>query len=235
MEPEPRYVGIDVAKARLEVAVRPTGEGGTSPYDEAAVQGLVSQLEQLEPVMVLLEASGGLEVPLVAAPAAGHADPGSQLPGCPQTPGDGPAGLGEESPGVRQGRRTSQDRGAHRLAQRGAGGAGQWAWAGPAPESGMAREGGVAAHGSLGGTATLLDPTGLSAGTGGPGPKGDLRPGGEPPQSGHSSLLPMAAGGRQAQETGPHRLHAQALVILNAMLKHRSPWCTLTHQAANSP
>ena len=174
MEPEPRYVGIDVAKARLEVAVRPTGEGWTSPYDEAAVQGLVSQLEQLEPVMVLLEASGGLEVPLVAALAAGHADPGSQLPGCPQTPGDGPAGLGEESPGVRQGRRTSQDRGAHRLAQRGAG---QWAWAGPAPESGMAREGGVAAHGSRGGTATLLDPTGLSAGTGGPGPKGDLRPG----------------------------------------------------------
>ena len=28
MEPEPRYVGIDVAKARLDVAVRPTGEGG---------------------------------------------------------------------------------------------------------------------------------------------------------------------------------------------------------------
>ena len=25
------------------------------------------------------------------------------------------------------------------------------------------------------------------------------------------------------------------LVILNAMLKHRSPWCTLTYQAANSP
>ena len=71
MEPEPRYVGIDVAKARLEVAVRPTGEGWTSPYDEAAVQGLVSQLEQLEPVMVLLEASGGLEVPLVAALAVG--------------------------------------------------------------------------------------------------------------------------------------------------------------------
>ena len=70
MEPEPRYVGIDVAKARLDVAVRPTGEGWTSPYDEAAVQGLVAQLEQLEPVMVLLEASGGLEVPLVAALAA---------------------------------------------------------------------------------------------------------------------------------------------------------------------
>ena len=70
MEPEPRYVGIDVAKARLDVAVRPTGEGWTSPYDEAAVQGLVSQLEQLEPVMVLLEVSGGLEVPLVAALAA---------------------------------------------------------------------------------------------------------------------------------------------------------------------
>ena len=65
------------------MAVRPTGEGWTSPYDEAAVQGLVSQLEQLEPVMVLLEASGGLEVPLVAALAAGTRRPGLSTPWLP--------------------------------------------------------------------------------------------------------------------------------------------------------
>ena len=36
-------------------------------HDEAGVRQLVSQLKTLEPVMVLLEASGGLELPLVAA------------------------------------------------------------------------------------------------------------------------------------------------------------------------
>lgn len=71
MQQEPSYpgiyVGIDVAKARLDIAVRPTGEGWSSPYDEAAVAALVSQLRQMEPAMVLLEASGGMELPLVAA------------------------------------------------------------------------------------------------------------------------------------------------------------------------
>ena len=36
-------------------------------HDEAGVRQLVSRLKTLEPVMVLLEASGGLELPLVAA------------------------------------------------------------------------------------------------------------------------------------------------------------------------
>ena len=64
------YVGIDVAKAQVDVAVRPTGDGWEVPHDEAGVRRLVSRLKTLEPVMVLLEASGGLELRLVAALAA---------------------------------------------------------------------------------------------------------------------------------------------------------------------
>ena len=70
MEQEAIYVGIDVAKGQVDVAIRPTDDRWEVFYDEAGVRRLVSQLKTLEPVMVLLEASGGLELPLVAAPAA---------------------------------------------------------------------------------------------------------------------------------------------------------------------
>ena len=70
MEQEATYVGIDVAKAQLDVAVRPSGDRWQAPHDEAGVRQMVSRLTALEPVMVLLEASGGLELPLVAALAA---------------------------------------------------------------------------------------------------------------------------------------------------------------------
>ncbi len=70
MEHAPTYVGIDVAKARVDVAVRPTGRKWTIPYDERGVRELVSQMEETSPALVVLEASGGLELPLVAALAA---------------------------------------------------------------------------------------------------------------------------------------------------------------------
>ena len=70
MEQEGIYVGIDVAKAQVDVAVRPTGQRWVVSYDETGVGELVSQMEDLSPAMVLLEASGGLELPLVAALAA---------------------------------------------------------------------------------------------------------------------------------------------------------------------
>ncbi len=61
------YVGIDVAKAKVDVAVRPTSQRWVVSYDETGVGELVSQLEGLGPTLVLLEATGGLELPLVAA------------------------------------------------------------------------------------------------------------------------------------------------------------------------
>ena len=70
MEGGPRFVGIDVSKAQLDVAVRPTGKRWTLPYDQTGIEGLVSQIVDLEPSLVLLEATGGLELPLVAALAA---------------------------------------------------------------------------------------------------------------------------------------------------------------------
>ena len=67
MDQEGIYVGIDVAKAQVDVAVRPTDDRWEVSYDDAGIRQLVSRLKALEPVMVLLEASGGLELPLVAA------------------------------------------------------------------------------------------------------------------------------------------------------------------------
>ena len=70
MEENPRYVGIDVSKAQVDVAVRPTGQRWAASYDETGVEELVSQMVEIGPAMVLLEATGGLELPLVAALAA---------------------------------------------------------------------------------------------------------------------------------------------------------------------
>ena len=70
MEGEPRFVGIDVSKAQLDVAVRSTGKRWTLPYDQTGIEGLIPQIVGLEPALVLLEATGGLELPLVAALAA---------------------------------------------------------------------------------------------------------------------------------------------------------------------
>ena len=67
---EPRFVGIDVSKAQLDVAVRSTGKRWTLPYDQTGIEGLIPQIVDLEPALVLLEATGGLELPLVAALAA---------------------------------------------------------------------------------------------------------------------------------------------------------------------
>ena len=69
-EGEARFVGIDVSKGQVDVAVRPTGKRWTLPYDETRIEGLIPQIVDLEPALVLLEATGGLELPLVAALAA---------------------------------------------------------------------------------------------------------------------------------------------------------------------
>ena len=64
------YVGIDVAKDRVDVATRPADQHWSVSYDEAGVEALVAELQVLEPAAVILEATGGLELPLVAAVAA---------------------------------------------------------------------------------------------------------------------------------------------------------------------
>jgi transposase len=64
------FVGIDVAKANLDIALRPTGEHERVPNDETGIAHLVGRLQAARPTLVVLEATGGLEVPLVAALAA---------------------------------------------------------------------------------------------------------------------------------------------------------------------
>ena len=70
MKREPTYVGIDVAKDRVDIAVRPTGQSWSASYEEEEVEKLVARLQGLEPAGVILEATGGLELTLVAALAA---------------------------------------------------------------------------------------------------------------------------------------------------------------------
>ena len=48
MEGEPRYVGIDVSKAQVDVAIRPTGRRWVASYDETGIKELVSQMVGLE-------------------------------------------------------------------------------------------------------------------------------------------------------------------------------------------
>jgi transposase len=62
------FVGIDVAKRWLDVAVRPTGERWTVGNDEAGRAGLVERLRAAGSVaLIVLEATGGYETAVVAA------------------------------------------------------------------------------------------------------------------------------------------------------------------------
>lgn len=66
------FVGIDVSKARLDVAVRGRETRGWSVrYDEPGVQSLIQALTELAPTLLVLEASGGLEAHILAALVAG--------------------------------------------------------------------------------------------------------------------------------------------------------------------
>ena len=66
----PMFVGIDVAKAHLDIALRPTAEGWRVANDDAGITPLVARLQALQPALIVLEATGGLEVPVTAALSA---------------------------------------------------------------------------------------------------------------------------------------------------------------------
>jgi transposase len=67
MSAVPLLIGIDVAKDTLDVAVRPTAETWQSRNDDTGIATLVAQVAALAPTLVILEATGGLEGPLLAA------------------------------------------------------------------------------------------------------------------------------------------------------------------------
>ena len=64
------FIGIDVAKASLDIAIHPEGTAWSCHNEEAEFTALVKQLRQREPKLIVLEATGGLELPAVAALAS---------------------------------------------------------------------------------------------------------------------------------------------------------------------
>jgi transposase len=67
---EPIFVGIDVAKDRLDVNVQPSGEAFSVPRDDAGLADLVRRLQPLGVTLIALEATGGYEVVVAATLAA---------------------------------------------------------------------------------------------------------------------------------------------------------------------
>jgi len=64
------FVGIDIAKDQVDVHVRPTDERFQLSRDDAGLAGLVSRLQPLGPQLVVLEATGGYEIPVAAVLAS---------------------------------------------------------------------------------------------------------------------------------------------------------------------
>jgi transposase len=67
-EPEV-FVGIDVSKVPLDIALRPTDDRWPVSNDALGIALLVERLRTIQPVLIVLEATGGLEVPVAGAVA----------------------------------------------------------------------------------------------------------------------------------------------------------------------
>ena len=68
MDEVKRFVGIDVAKSKLDVFIGSAGESFTVPNDELGIRDLLKRVVLGD--FVILEATGGLEMPVASALAA---------------------------------------------------------------------------------------------------------------------------------------------------------------------
>jgi transposase len=66
MTETPTYAGIDVAKDRLDVMLRPSGEYVEATNDERGIRSVVCRLRKENVALAVLEATGGLEQPAAA-------------------------------------------------------------------------------------------------------------------------------------------------------------------------
>jgi len=66
------FIGIDVAKDRLDVHLRPSGESFTVTRDGEGLVQLVDRLQRLAPRLIVMEATGGYETIVASAVAAAH-------------------------------------------------------------------------------------------------------------------------------------------------------------------
>jgi transposase len=64
---EERFVGLDVSKRWLDVALLPTQESWRTGTTDAEIAALVTRLRALSPTLVVVEATGGYELPVAAA------------------------------------------------------------------------------------------------------------------------------------------------------------------------
>lgn len=67
MESQRPFVGIDVSAQRLDVDTLPVSQRFFEPHTEEGIASLVPRLQALNPRLVLLEATGGYEVPVAYA------------------------------------------------------------------------------------------------------------------------------------------------------------------------
>jgi len=61
------FVGIDVSKTQLDIAERPGNKRWSAVNAEAEIGKVVEMVGALSPQVIVIEATGGMEVPLVAA------------------------------------------------------------------------------------------------------------------------------------------------------------------------
>lgn len=59
---EEKFVGIDVSKSTLDVSIEPTSQTLHVAYDEAGISQIVGCLREALPTLIVMEATGGLEV-----------------------------------------------------------------------------------------------------------------------------------------------------------------------------
>src|SRR5256884_8518996 len=94
MSDVPFFIGIYVAKAQLDIALRPSGERWAVPNEASGGMTLVDRVQALHPTLIVLEATGGLERAVTSALATAGPPRGGRppRPGPGFGPGPGPVG-----------------------------------------------------------------------------------------------------------------------------------------------
>ncbi len=61
-----KFVGIDVSKGTLDLCIEPAAESLHVAHDEAGIAQVVKRLKEVAPTLIVMEATGGLEVRLAS-------------------------------------------------------------------------------------------------------------------------------------------------------------------------
>ena len=66
MNPSSHFIGIDISKNFLDVADSLRPEPWQVPHDESGIASLVDSFLSIQPTLIVMEATGGLEIPLAS-------------------------------------------------------------------------------------------------------------------------------------------------------------------------